>query len=688
MHNQLVRSSIAAIVFLFTIPLFASGLRAMNNDTIPPVEFPGLPADTPHALDTIFTLPEPKQTAPQKTDPAKDEAKELPASAIPWFTESQLQNPFDVKPQYIDTTLLGFQHYDFGIGNNLFFAHKGNLGHANRSLIYDPEFSYGINFGQNQIYRNYIFSHENLVFYRPKHVFTDLFYVVGSDREQSFYAKHAQKLSETFHMNMQYRLINSAGSFSRLGARNSSLYLTADYLSEDKRYQALGSFIVNRIFNHESGGLINHRAFEENPIRDSIFFENAQSRYRDVSVNLRHFYRTGFFTRAREGRPSRFINFGRLNHNFTYNRTSFVFDENISPYPFYNFQVPHPNATFDSTVVHRIENLVSWSNAPLQDGTRSFPFNLTVFLKHNYISVQQPHWPDGAEYLDSLNRPVFFYSRDNFSQIVQGVKLESDEGRLLSMGGYYNITLGGYNDQDIQAGAFINLGRAGQNRHLKAMLRFASVDAPYFFNRFTSNYNQWEHNFSKTQIVNLNAEFTLPGLKLEGNNYLINNPVYFDKDILPVQNNSAMGFFDIRLKSDLELGRFGFRNHAVFQQSTTTSFESFPSLMTYHSVYMNLSLFQGSLVTQSGFDFYYNTDYYAMSYMPVTRAFYLQERGKTTNFNTLDVFLNAKIKRARIMLKYENILGLMIDTRPQYLIPFHPLPETMFKFGISWMFFN
>jgi hypothetical protein len=692
MHNPFKRIIIFFIVLFFTTRVFSVNFTYIPSDTIiQPIQLP-TPAEMPQAIDSIFDLDDPEISLPRDTITRerveKDEEPELPASAIPWFTEKQLQNPFSTTSQFVDTTLLGFQHYDFAAENNLFFAHKGNPGHANRSLIFEPYFGEGINFGQHQIYGSYLFSHDNLRFYRPKHVFTDLFYTVGSDREQLFFAKHAQKFNENFHASMQYRLINSTGSFSRLGARNASIYFTGDYLSEDKRYQALGSFIINRIFNHESGGLMNYRAFEENPIRDSIFLENAQSRYRDISINLRHFYRTGFFTRAREGRSSRFINFGRLNHNFAFNRTSFVFEDNNSPYPFYNFPAPHPNATLDSTVVNRIENLASWSNAPLQDETRSFPFNLTVFIKHNYINIQQPHWPEGVEYLDSLERPLFFYSKDSFSQIVQGVELESDEGRLLSMGGYYNVTLGGYNDQDIHAGAHINLGRAGQKSQLKAMLRFSSTEAPYFYSQFASNFVAWNNDFSKTQIVNLNAEFTLPGLILEGNNYLINNAVYFDKNALPVQNTSALGFFDIRLKSDIELGRFGIRNHAVFQQATTSDFESFPTLMSYHSLYMNLSLFEGSLVNQFGFDFYYNTDYYAMRYMPVTRAFYLQEDFTTKNFMLLDAFLNAKIKRTRIFLKYENILGLVLDVRQHYYIPFHPLPESMFKFGISWMFFD
>ncbi len=74
--------------------------------------------------------------------------------------------------------------------------------------------------------------------------------------------------------------------------------------------------------------------------------------------------------------------------------------------------------------------------------------------------------------------------------------------------------------------------------------------------------------------------------------------------------------------------------------------------------------------------------------MPVNRMFYIQNDYKSDHTFLVDLFLNARISRARLFVKLQNILGLVTDKPPVYDIPFFPLPETMFKFGVSWAFFR
>lgn len=658
-----------------TVPRRTRRPRPEEADTLPQRETPS------RFIEDTLLLQQERPKEPQKTE-------KPPRSAIPWYTEEQLQQPFALTPNYVDTTLRGFQHYDFAARSGLFYAHKGNVGLAHKQLAFNLDMSPVLHIGQYDIYGDYIFRHDHLHYYRPNYVFTELKLVIGDEREQLFYAKHAQRLHETFHYGFQYRLINSPGPYSRHNARNANFYFTADYLSPNKRYQALGSLIINRTRNQESAGLADHELFEQQEVSTDVILQRAESWYRDVSVNLRHFYQLGIYVGGDTLSKGRFVNFGRINHDFTYERNAFIFLEEDPPYPFFNVPAIDTTATFDSTVVHRISNEISWSNFPLRSGRGSFPFNFKLYARHTLNTIQQPYFPEDKELVDTLGNPVYYYSKDRFGEIVQGVELQSDDTRFLSFGGYGHFTLGGYRDEDMHAGFFLNLGRRESKYRLTSKLRLANAEAPYFYNHFSGNYIRWENNFDKMQIANLQAKAQTPFVTLTGNYFLLNNMVYFNAQALPVQNSSTFSFLSLDILSDIEVGAFGFKNQVLLQHCTTQNFDNYPELTSYHSVYANFALSNRALINRAGIDVFYNMGYRAMAYMPVTRVFYNQQSYTTRDNLQVDVFWNAKIKSARLFVKYQNLLGLVFDTQPHYAIPFYPHAEAMFKFGVSWMFFD
>ncbi|MFW5707149.1 MAG: putative porin [Bacteroidota bacterium] len=651
-----------------------------GNDTIPEVV---LPVDT--AQPVVPTPPPPparRATAQQAEEPEK------PRSFVPWYSEEQLQTPYALTTNHVDTTLHGFHMYDFAANQGYLYAHKGNPGHAHRHLYYSPQMRNGLILNDRQLYGGYLFEHDELKFYRPRYVFTELFYVTGSDREQLFNAKHMQKLHETFHAGLQYRIINSPGSFNRMSTRNANLYLTADYLSKNQRYQALGSFIVNRLRNEESGGLEDPQAFEQDQRSDFVNLDQAETWYRDISFNLRHFYQTGFYI-TEEEQEDRFINLGRINHDFTYQRTAFLFTNSAAPYPYYDFPKLDSTSTMDSTVVHRVENLVSWSNFPVSSGRGTFPFNFKLYLKHSYYSIQQPaQRPEDAPVEDDEGEKIYYATRNSFNQLVQGIEIESDRRKLLSFEAFANLTLGGYNDDDFHAGGTLHIGREDREYNLELMMRYANMKVPYFYNNISVNQIRWNMNFGKQQLLNLRASLHLPWITLEGNYYLVDNGIYFNQVALPEQNTTELGYFSLGAFSEVQLGRFGLRNHIILQESTSRNFQSYPLVASYHSVFVNFGLSDNALMNHVGIDFHYNTPYQPMNFMPVTRAFYLQNQFDQPGKYLLDVFWSGKIKSARLFVKYQNLLGLVLDLPPHYDIPFYPIPETMFKFGVSWMFFD
>jgi len=614
--------------------------------------------------------------------------EEKPVSAIPWYNIQMLESPYESATRIEDTLHTGFHLYDFFSPRNPFVANKGNVGHASRLLRFDYDCSSHFQLFPAEPYQHYRFLHEELRFYRPNHVFTDLFHVTGSNREQFFYAKHSQRFHDKIYAGVNYRLVNSPGEFSRMGARMSNVYLTFDFRNKDDRYQLLASFISNRFENQESGGLKNHLAYEENPVRDSVFMYSAMSRYSETAININHFYRTGFYniTHTDDEETRQFVNLGRVNHNFSFTRRAFVLDENTRPANFYDVQPKQSDATLDSTLVLILENQFSWSNFPMEREGFSFPFNFRLSLTHRYVSIQQPMFPDPNG--EQADKDTYLTDSHTFNQVVPGISVESDRSRFLSFDAHTHLTIGGYNDEDFDLGGNLYLGRPDSESVFGASAFFLLREAPYFFSHFSGNYVSWDNDFYKSNILRLSAKWQFRTIETEAAYFLLNNMVFMNTRALPEQNTNAFSVITAAVSASPGIGFLRSHHKLLFQFASDDQYDRFPVFISYHSVFADLALFKKALFVNVGVDLTYNAPYRPMAYMPVVRQFYVQDGYDSGHVFLVDAFLTAKVKRTRFFLRFQNLAGLITNTPPVYSIPFHPLPETGFKFGISWMFFN
>ena len=90
---------------------------------------------------------------------------------------------------------------------------------------------------------------------------------------------------------------------------------------------------------------------------------------------------------------------------------------------------------------------------------------------------------------------------------------------------------------------------------------------------------------------------------------------------------------------------------------------------------------------QVGFDFRYNTGYYANGFNPATGLFYNQYEKELGYYPYFDAFVNIKWKRARIFVKYEHI-NKGLNGNQYYTVIDHPMNPRMLRYGLSWRFWN
>lgn len=118
-----------------------------------------------------------------------------PVAAVPWYGWDALFDSTFQETNYIDTTLTGLHQYDLYQRGSQLYGSKGNVGHAVRPLYFTPV-RQGFHLHRHARYPYYLHTFENVRFHRPEHVYSELFFVLGSEREQNFYAKHNQRIHE------------------------------------------------------------------------------------------------------------------------------------------------------------------------------------------------------------------------------------------------------------------------------------------------------------------------------------------------------------------------------------------------------------------------------------------------------------------------------------------------------------
>ncbi len=615
---------------------------------------------------------------------AHNEKQDQKEASVPWFTMEKLLDPFYIENS-VDTTITGFQRYDLYDSESLFWASKGNIGHVARMLHFDPDMQPEFSLFANPLHPGYLLSLDGQKYYRPTHVFSELFYVTGSEREQLFHAMHNQRLHENVYAGVKYQTVSSPGVYSRLAARNAAIELKLD-AEVGERYGVLGGFALNRLINRESGGLKNHLGFEEDEVRDSVFLYSAESRYRDVGFRIKQYFRAGFTFDKDTITDGRSVSFGTFYHEFNYQRRAFIFDEKSAPSTvFYENEAFHQGFTFDSTLVHVLSNKLTWSSHRLNGRQDVFPLHFDLSAEHSVINARRPLYNDNDANDEDEN---YLFERDRYSQFLYQARVNTDPSRYLSFNARASYISGGYNDKDLGLDGMLALGREGRPYRLAFLGAYAQQEAPWFYNNFTGNYLRWDNDFRKTNKLRLGARIHTPIFSLEGNYYYLHRAVYMNADAFPEQHDGGFPIYTASLTANLNAGFFRSHHQLVYQHTGEQAFDRFPQLLSYHSLYADFVLFDNALHAHTGIDLRYNAPYRPMAYMPVAMQFYIQDEYKTDHVFLVDVFVNAKISRARLFVKLQNVLGLAFDMPQYYAIPFYPLPEGMFKFGVSWMFFD
>lgn len=573
----------------------------------------------------------------------------------------------------------GFQRYNPLNQQDRFFASFSNVGLAHKNLVFRPKLSDGFFTGMES-FDIYTFTNESTRYYRHLIPVTYLMYDSGGKKEQLFRVIHSSTIKKTVTIGVDFSIINSPGTFINSKSDDKSVVFTGQYYTKNLRFGAIANYRHNKFVVQENGGILNDTIFEEEIETDTRLFDvnltTAQNLVKESGFLANTYFYLSGKPEVKDSTITKPPTFhaGRISYTFNYTRQIQIYTDQD---PLAVFYLPfdtviNSSETYDSLIIRSFDNRFSWSNLRMDDKPelKYLLISFSINSKRSVIS-------------DSISERRFNNWIPEASVIIRPYR-----SMIIDLTG--KLVLGDFN-----GGGFELQGMASQSYKTKkgnsGGINFSflttSQQAGYFFTNFRSNYFRWDTSFSNQVIQQAAFSLRYQGLEGKVEYHLISDYVYLDQSAHPAQYKGTINIIKASLTDEFRWKVWGIDAQLVYQINSNKELIRVPDLLARVSFFPTLSLFKNAAVFQPGVDLFYNTAYYASTYMPASRMFYLQDEKKIGNYVYMDVFVNLMVKRFRFFVKYNHLNSLWSEKK-YYMVPHYPIQGGIIKFGLSWSFYD
>ncbi|MBR7049607.1 MAG: putative porin [Prevotella sp.] len=260
-------------------------------------------------------------------------------------------------------------------------------------------------------------------------------------------------------------------------------------------------------------------------------------------------------------------------------------------------------------------------------------------------------------------------------------------------------------DIKIDANADLNFRLFGDTVQLAAKGFFYNYRPEFYYGNFHAKHYWWDNdNLSKITHTRIEGRFSIKRTRTqlrvafdEIKNYTYLGMAYNVTEDFSRANNTVavrqcsdgISLMTLQLKQDFRLGILNWENEITYQHSTKEDILPVPTLNIYTNLFLRFKIAR-VLKCDLGADMRYFTSYYAPDYSPGLGQFAIQEteasRVKVGNYPIVNVYANFHLKQTRffVMMSHVNYS----DGGNYFLTPHYPLNTRVFRFGVSWNFFN
>lgn len=649
------------------------------------------------------------------------DASTLPIGLYSWKVDSRFGNITYVP---IDTLSHAFQNTNDTGGMTGQYNYLGNLGSPRLSRIFfdrkDPS-----QFFFTDLYDFSVLRPEDVVFTNTLSPFTNLSYYkgggnrYGEERFKSYFAINAGKrLGFGFYIDYIY----GRGQYDNQSTALFNGGLFSSYRGD--KYDMHFIFSNDNLKMAENGGITDDR-YITNPLEMAEGKKEYNSYDIPTRLNqiwnhntsyhafLTHRYNLGFH---REKTDSVSADSVRTTQEFV-PVTSFIHtlqvDLNGRKYISYDdaqnrqFFENHYLGTdsIDKTRRTSVKNTIGIS---LREGFNKWAkAGLTAFLSHEYrnFTLTDTTQVPGERRLTHYKENV----------VSIGGELSKRQGRLL----HYNV-LGEVAVAGEDAGQFsvegngdLNVRLFGDTVRLEANAFIKNQNPVFYFRHFHSKHYWWNNDdLSKTMRTRVEGKLSIDrwGTLLRAGAENIKNYTYLTNTSTkaaseggestgsPIyRNNAAVRQHDgniqvvtAMLQQKFKWGIFHLEGEVAYQKSSEQDILPLPEWSMYGNFYIKAGLAKKVLQLELGADARYFTKYYAPDYSPVIGQFYNQHpdnRIEIGGYPIVNVYANLHLKRTRFFVMMYHI-NQGSGSANSFLAPHYPINPQMFKFGLSWNFFD
>lgn len=607
----------------------------------------------------------------------------------------------------LDTTLADWRtdyvFYRKGVGDMAL----GGLGQSSQPVNWfdrnqDRDFTFA------RGYDAYTARLENVPFYNGKSALTNMTYLESGQkryREEHFELVHSQNINPSTSANVSYKARSTMGRYDWQRTKNHALSVGVAHTG--KRYSIHAAYMNNMVDTRENGGVVGEWA-----IADTVFempsgvpmrlaSSEAHNKYRNNAVFVKQAIAIPLERVTEYDFSVADLSAIYVGYQFEYNSWSKVYTDKRGTYS--NERGNYNKETGEWESEDNLSYYDDWFISP--ETTRD---SISERLISNKLFVQVQPW-DRYGAISTIDGGVGYdihtYSYLRLQDYVRGDMTRDKRSSWYIYGAASGMIKryadwradakyhpSGYRGGDLSAGGEITL-RAFIREHpliLTGRFRYELRSPGYWHENLFSNHYVWFNSFDKESETRFEVNFSVPDIALEVGAWqgVMTNMIYYGNDSRVAQNPGTVSLTSLYARKDFRFAGFHLDHRALVQISSDEHVLPVPTFSAYLSYYYEFWVVRDVLRVQVGLDGRFNTAYYAPGYNPALSAFYNQREVKIGNYPYLDAFVSAKWKRMRILLKLQHLNQNLFGNGEYFQVARYPLNPRMFKFGISWSFYD